>query len=320
MILASHVTKRFDRTLAVDDLSFTVERGQICGFLGPNGAGKTTTLRMLAGFLDPTGGEICLAGRPLTTTDHAARRRIGYLPENCPLYPEMRVDEYLRYRAALKGVPFLRLRRRVDEVKRLCGVSDVGRRVIGNLSKGYRQRVGLADALVHEPEVLLLDEPTIGLDPHQIRQVRDLIRSLAGRHTVLLSSHILTEVEMVCDHVLIINRGRLIASSSVADLALQVQRRARVTAELQAPSADEVRAGIEALEGHPAVRVGTREDGWLDVGVERADGGDLRPELFRCAAARGWALRELHRETPTLEDMFVTLTGDAPPRGEGGAS
>ena len=316
MILASHLTKRFDRTLAVDDLTFEVPRGQICGFLGPNGAGKTTTLRMLTGFLEPTAGEVRIDGRVLSPLDHALRRKIGYLPENCPLYPEMRIDEYLRFRAALKGVPFLRLRRLVDEVKRLCGLEDAGRRVIGNLSKGYRQRVGLADALVHEPDLLVLDEPTLGLDPHQIRQVRELIRSLAGRHTVLLSSHILPEVEATCDRVLIINRGRLIASSSVVDLARQAGRRSRVTAEVRAPDAGGLQEVFGTLAGTPSVSVRDLEDGWFAIAVERAE-DDLRPEIFRQAAAHGWALRELHREDPSLEDVFVSLTGED--GGEGAA-
>ena len=200
--------------MAVDDVSFEVARGEIVGFLGPNGAGKTTTMRILACYLPATGGAVNVAGYDVFRDSIEVRRRIGYLPENVPLYPEMRVDEYLNYRARLKGVPPKKRRKRVDEVKGLCGLKDVGRRIIGQLSKGFRQRVGLAESMVHDPDLLILDEPTIGLDPNQIRQVRELIKGLAPRHTILISTHILPEVEMTCQRVLIIHRGRIVASDT----------------------------------------------------------------------------------------------------------
>ena len=313
MIQVSHLTKRFAGTTAVDDLSFHVARGEIVGFLGLNGAGKTTTLRILAGFLPPSGGEVTVAGRPVLTDSLEVRRRIGYLPENCPLYPEMRVDEYLRFRAALKGVPARRLRRRVEEVRELCGIADAGRRIVGQLSKGYRQRVGLADALVHEPELLILDEPTIGLDPQQIRQVRELIRGLADRHTILLSSHILPEVEMTCHRVMILNQGRLLASDSTANLRQLLARRTRVAAELRAPEA-ELREELALLSpgGTPELRA---EDGWWIVTFEADGGQDPRTALFAAAVRRGWTVRELRREQHSLEDIFVALTSASPEAG-----
>ena len=310
MIRVSHLTKRFAGTTAVDDLSFHVARGEIVGFLGLNGAGKTTTLRILAGFLPPTGGEGTVGGRPVLTDSLEVRRRIGYLPENCPLYPEMRVDEYLRFRAALKGVQARRLRRRVEEIRELCGIADAGRRIVGQLSKGYRQRVGLADALVHEPELLILDEPTIGLDPQQIRQVRELIRGLADRHTILLSSHILPEVEMTCHRVMILNQGRLLASDSTANLRQLLARRTRVAAELRAPEA-ELREELALLLPGGAFEL-RAEDGWWTVTFEYDGEADPRIALFAAAVRRGWTVRELRREQHSLEDIFVALTSAGP--------
>ena len=314
MIRVSHLTRRFAGVTAVDDLDFEVAPGEIVGFLGPNGAGKTTTLRVLAGFLPPTSGEVVVAGCAVDDDPLEARRNLGYLPENCPLYPEMRVHEYLRFRAALKGVPVRKVRRRVNEVLEVCGLVEVRRRIVGQLSKGYRQRVGLADTLVHEPRVLLLDEPTIGLDPNQLRQVRDLIRSFAGRHTVLLSTHLLPEVEMTCARVLILHRGRLLASDSTENLRRLLRRRGRITAELRGP-ADEVRETLAALAGAAEVR--PREDGWVEAAMDWSGEEDLRPKVFDAAVRRGWALRELSREPQSLEDIFVALTngGGLPPGG-----
>ena len=204
MITASHLSKTFPGRIAVNDITFEVGHSEVVGFLGPNGSGKTTTMRILAGYLPASAGTVRVAGYDVTKYPMEVRKRIGYLPENCPLYPDMRVDEYLHFRAALKGVPRGKRIGRVGEVKELCGLNDSGRRIIGQLSKGYRQRVGLAEALVHDPELLILDEPTIGLDPNQIRQVRTLIQELGRRHTILLSTHILSEVEATCRRVLII--------------------------------------------------------------------------------------------------------------------
>ncbi|MCX7819621.1 MAG: ABC transporter ATP-binding protein [Kiritimatiellae bacterium] len=305
---ADHLTRRFGRVTAVEDVSFQIRRGEIVGMLGPNGAGKTTTLRMVAGFLCPTAGDARVAGRSVTDDPIGARRRLGYLPEHAALYPEMRAGEYLRFRAELKGVPRARIAARVDEAAELCGVRPVLRRLIGELSKGYRQRVALADALVHEPQLLVLDEPTLGLDPNQIRQVRELIRALAERHTVLISSHILPEIEMTCHRVLILHRGRLLADGPVAELAAQLHRRRRIMMQVRAPAA-EVRRQIAMLTGTSDVLTESLADGWLEVQLEATAGDDLRPSLAALAAARGWPLRELRREELSLEQVFLALTG-----------
>ncbi|MCS6771363.1 MAG: ATP-binding cassette domain-containing protein [Kiritimatiellae bacterium] len=306
MIEVSHLTKRYPGRVAVDDVSFTVSPGEIVGFLGPNGAGKTTTMRILAGYLPPTSGSVRVAD--LDVADHPVevRRRIGYLPENCPLYLDMRVDEYLRFRARLKGVPRNRLKQRLQEVKERCGIADSGNRIIGQLSKGYRQRVGLAEALVHDPDLLILDEPTIGLDPNQIRSVRELIASLADRHTILLSSHILHEVEMLCRRVLIIHRGRLVASDSTDRLRNRLAGESAIAIEWKAPR-EEAEAALRSLPGVLEVQVADAGD-WLKMSVRAAKNEDPRPEIGALSAARGWPLRELHLEAATLEDVFVALT------------
>jgi ABC-2 type transport system ATP-binding protein len=306
MIQVAHLSKQYPGRTAVDDVSFDVAPGEIVGFLGPNGAGKTTTMRILTGYLPATGGEVRVAGYNVATHAHEVRRRIGYLPESCPLYPEMRVDEYLRFRARLKGVPARRLRDRLGEVKELCGIADVGRRVIGHLSKGYRQRVGLAESLVHDPELLILDEPTIGLDPNQIRLVRQLIADLARRHTILLSTHILSEVEMTCRRVLIINKGRIVASDTPERLRLLMKGGLDITAEIRGPRAD-VEAALRQLPSVEDLQVAGAEP-WWNVRVRCARDTDLRASVFDLVASRGWALRELHAEPVSLEDIFVALT------------
>ncbi len=309
MIRATRLTKRFHRRVAVDGLTFQIERGEIAGFLGPNGAGKTTTMRMLTGFLPPTAGEVTVAGYSVEEQTLEARRRIGYLPENCPFYPEMRVDEFLRHRAGIKGVPARAMRARVSSVSEQCGLGDVRRQLIGQLSKGYRQRVGLADALVHEPELLILDEPTIGLDPNQIRQVRELIQSLAGHHTVLISTHILPEAEQICRRVLIINKGRLVASDSTDNLRRRMASQGRIRAEIRAPSED-LRRELESL-GAGGWACEALEDGWMEIGFdENPDAPGAREETVRRATARGWPLRSLGHEDSTLEDIFVALTAE----------
>ena len=305
MIEVKNLTKRFAGCAAVSDVSFTVAKGEVVGFLGPNGAGKSTTMRILACYLPASGGEAKVAGFDVFRHSLEVRRRIGYLPESTPLYPEMRVDEYLSYRAALKGVGSRRRRQRVSEVKELCGLTDVGRRIVGQLSKGYRQRVGMADALVHDPELVILDEPTIGLDPNQIRQVRDVIRNLAPKHTVLLSTHILPEAEMTCQRVLIINRGKIVASDSPDKLRTRLQGGREIVAELRGPK-DVIVPKLSKLVG--VVRVEAEPAGeWtsyrLACGAE-----DVRADIFAAAAANGWTLRELRQERQSLEDIFVALT------------
>lgn len=306
MIEVSHLTKHYPGRVAVDDVSFAVSPGEIVGFLGPNGAGKTTTMRILAGYLPATGGTVRVADHDVAEEPLEVRRRIGYLPENCPLYAEMRVDEYLCFRARLKGVPRARVRARVAEVKEKCGIADVGSRIIGQLSKGYRQRVGLAESLVHDPELLILDEPTIGLDPNQIRLVRGLITQLAERHTILLSTHILSEVEMTCKRVLIIHKGRIVASDTPDRLRRRMAGEFAIAVELQGPRPDIERA-LRETPGVTDIQCDGGEP-WGRYTVRTRKEEDPRPAIAELAAQRGWPLRELHREAATLEDIFVNLT------------
>jgi len=307
MIEVQHLTKKFPGVLAVDDVSFDVKQGEIIGFLGPNGAGKTTIMRILSGYIPATGGHVLIGGLDVFKASLAVRKRIGYLPESVPLYLEMRVNEYLRFRARLKGVPARQVRGRVDAVKERCGLTDAGRRIIGGLSKGYRQRVGLADALVHEPDVLILDEPTVGLDPNQIRHVRELIKTLAEQHTVLLSTHILSEAEMICPRVLIINDGRIIASGAPKELTRSLRGGMGVVTEIYGPAAEVTGAlsslpsveQVEALPGEP----------WTRYILTCTAGIDLRQNVFELVVRQGWRLRELRLKRSTLEDVFVNLTG-----------
>ena len=263
MIEVNQLTKRYARHEAVRGIDFSVARGEIVGFLGPNGAGKTTTLRMLTGYLPPTSGTATIAGFDIFRKSIEARRKIGYMPENVPLYEDMRVREYLKFRAQLKGLGNSDTRRRVGEVIDICGLDSVRRKMIKTLSKGYRQRVGLADALVHDPELLILDEPTNGLDPNQIRQIRELIRRLGQTHTVLISTHILSEVEMICNRVIIIDGGQIKAADTPANLVGQMRAAGRIQVEIQADT--EVVAG--ALNRMENVKKVTPEplDGRLDT-------------------------------------------------------
>lgn len=288
----------------MDDVSFSVKSGEIVGFLGPNGAGKSTTMRILAGFIPPTSGSVRVAGYDVVRQSYDVRRCIGYLPENCPLYPEMRIDEYLEFRAGLKRVPSRHVRTRVEEVKSLCGLADMGRHIIGQLSKGYRQRVGLADSLVHDPELLILDEPTIGLDPHQIRHVRSLIVELSKTHTILLSTHILSEVEMSCHRVLIIHHGKIVAAEAPGPLRRRLAGGEMIIAEIRGPESA-VLAALREIDGVTEVAAEDR-GGWLrcTVGAQR----DVREEIFSLAQRAGWSLRQLGHEQKSLEDVFVALT------------
>ncbi len=313
MVKVEHISKRFGRVVAVDDVSFHVNRGEIVGLLGPNGAGKTTTLRLLSGFLCPTAGRITIADKSVVDEPIEARRQIGYLPEHAALYTDMRVEEYLAYRARLKGVWPRRVRARVDEVMELCGVTSVRRRIIGQLSKGFRQRVALADALVHEPPLLILDEPTLGLDPNQNRQVRDLIRALADRHTIVLSSHILPEVEQICHRVVILHRGRLLADGPVPELAQRLRRPRRLVVQVRAPAA-EVREALSSWLG-PALgplHVDELSGGWCEARFQVEGEDDPRPTIARQCLERRWDLRELRTEELSLEQIFVALTSRAP--------
>jgi ABC-2 type transport system ATP-binding protein len=310
MIEVEHLTKRYHQHTAVEDVSFSVKRGEVVGFLGPNGAGKSTTMRMLTGYLPPTSGRATVAGFDIFTQSLQARERIGYMPENVPLYPEMRVREYLRYRAALKGVKGRRIRDRLTDVMELCGLTGVARQLIGTLSKGYRQRVGLADAMIHDPELLILDEPTIGLDPNQIRSVRELILNLARHHTILLSTHILPEVEMTCSRVLIINRGRVAAADSPQNLRHRLHQSGAVVLEVQPGSIRDAERQLARLGGFAGVRAEEAGQGWMRFELELEEGvtDDPRVELAEFCRAQGWPLRELSRRAISLEDVFTQLT------------
>ncbi len=306
MIKVEGVTKKYPARLAVDHISFEVARGEIVGFLGPNGAGKTTTMRMLTGYLPMNSGKIEVAGYDVATQAQEVRRRVGYLPESCPLYPEMRVDEYLRFRAELKGVKSSVRKAKINEVKEQCGLTDVGRRIIGQLSKGYRQRVGLADSLVHDPDLLILDEPTVGLDPYQIRQVRELIKQLSEKHTILLCTHILPEVEAICERILIINEGKIVAADTEANLHKRLHASSVIEMEVKADKVAAITA-IGGMEGVDLRSNNILDDGWIWLELE-ADTPDMREELFNLAVTKGWALRELTEQEYSLEDTFVHIT------------
>ncbi|MEI8387202.1 MAG: ATP-binding cassette domain-containing protein [Verrucomicrobiota bacterium] len=307
MIKVEQLTKCYGPVKAVDSIDFQVSKGEIVGFLGPNGAGKTTTMRMLAGFLPPTSGRAEVAGRDVFRESLRAREHIGYLPENVPLYPDMRVHEYLRYRAALKGVPGRRMNERVGDVLELCGLNDVAKKIIGRLSKGYRQRVGLADAMVHEPDLLILDEPTIGLDPNQIRLVRDLIRNLKRHHTILLSTHILPEVEMLCSRVIIINKGRIEALDSPQNLRARLGVGRQISLDARVPDPKAAAAEIRRIAGVDSVSV--RTDGaWTTFTIQASPGADPRELLYDHAVAQKWPLRELSRSAVSLEQVFAEVT------------
>jgi ABC-2 type transport system ATP-binding protein len=306
MIKVVNLTKRYGGVTAIDRINFEVEKGEIVGFLGPNGAGKSSTMRILSTFMPPTSGSVRIAGYDVFEQSMQAREHLGYMPENVPLYGEMRVGEYLNYRAGLKGLGGRKLRERVGDVSELCSLVDVRNKIISTLSKGYRQRVGLADALVHDPALLILDEPTIGLDPNQIRQVRELIQNLGKRHTILISSHILPEVEATCTRVLIINKGRIEASDTPQNLLQQLRTSGGVRLEAKTGS-DNGKEELGKIAGIKDVTIET--DGDWQIFLMRVDAGvDVREEVFRLAKDRNWQVRELTHRRATLEDVFVELT------------
>ena len=307
MIKVENLTKRYAGQTAIKDLSFEVEKGEIMGFLGPNGAGKSTTMRILASFLPPTSGRASIAGFDVFAQSLEARSHLGYMAENVPLYNDMRVTEYLDYRAALKGVPHRRVSERVGDVKELCGLKEVEKKLIGALSKGYRQRVGLADALLAEPDLLILDEPTIGLDPNQIRQVRELIKNLGKQHTILLSTHILPEVEMTCSRVIIIHKGRIEACDTPDNLLSQIRTAGGVSLEAKT-GGDNGALELKKISGVRDVAETDAEGDWKSFSLRVESGTDVREEIFRLAATRRWALRELTQRRATLEDVFVEIT------------
>ncbi len=312
MIQVEHLTKRFGDVRAIDDVTFEVGKGEIMGFLGPNGAGKTTTMRILAGFFPASAGRARVAGFDVFEQSLEAKRRVGYLPENPPLYPEMSVDDFLRFAGTIKGVVSAELTSRMEGVKEKCGLVDWGHRLIKHLSKGYRQRVGLAQALIHDPEVLILDEPTVGLDPKQIIEVRELIRGLGGNHTIILSTHILPEVSMTCEQVIIIKEGRIAAKDTPQNLTSQLRGVDQIMLQVRAPRADGQLTALEMrLNRLDAVRQITLSEKQNDIQslvVEVEGQQDLRPEIARQVLESGLDLYELKRRTMTLEEIFLELT------------
>ena len=312
MIKVEGLTKRYDRTVAVDNISFEVEKGQIVGFLGPNGAGKTTTMRVLTCFLPPTSGTASIAGFDVLEQPMEVKKRIGYLPETPPLYPEMEVWEYLNFVGRLKGISSGDIARRVDEVTARCAIGDVRTRLIGKLSKGYRQRVGLAQAIIHNPDVLVLDEPTSGLDPKQIIEIRELLKALAGEHTIILSTHILSEVEHSCERVIIIDRGKLVAIDSVDNLTNRLRGSEAVAVEVEAPGGlpdpSGVQQRLEQVPGVSRVMMKDSKNERLVFEVESLQGRHIRADLARAVVNSGWALTELRAVGLSLEDIFLQLT------------
>jgi ABC-2 type transport system ATP-binding protein len=307
MIEVQNLTKRYGPVTAIRDVSFAVAPGEIVGFLGPNGAGKSTTMRILACFIPASGGTARVAGYDVFRESMEVRKRIGYLPESVPLYNEMRVAPYLDFVAEVKGVPRSTRKRRVADVMDRCLIADVQNRLIRNLSKGYRQRVGLAQAIVSDPHVLILDEPTIGLDPRQIAEIRSLIKSLAGEHTVILSTHILPEVSMLCGAVVIINRGAIVAQGPIDRLVEQFFPTSRVQVEVAGPRAA-VLDGMRAIQGVVHVEdSATLGDGVGRYVVESARGRDVRGEIFQLAAQQKWGLLELRQVGMTLEEVFIRI-------------
>lgn len=307
MIEVEHLTKVFNLRRVVDDISFKVEKGEILGFLGPNGAGKTTTMRILTCYMPATEGTAKVCGYDVFDESMDVRRRIGYLPENPPLYNEMTVESYLHFVARIKRAPASDRHRQVDEAMEKCSIGDVRSRIIGRLSKGYRQRVGLAQALLNNPEVLILDEPTIGLDPIQIHEVRSLIKNLAGDHTVILSTHILPEVSMTCGRVVIINNGRVVAQDTPEGLTNQLQGAQRIALTVAGPR-EAVLEKLHQMDGVLSIQGEEGEAGSSRYVVECELGRDLRSELASVVVGQGWRLLELRGVSMSLEDVFIDLT------------
>ena len=316
MIEVQHLTKRYGRVTAVDDVSFRVEKGEILGFLGPNGAGKTTTMRILTGYMPASEGRATVAGYDVFEQPLEAKRRTGYLPETPPLYPEMTVREYLDFVARIKGVPSGERAMRVDHAMRRTHIDDMASRHCGKLSKGYRQRVGLAQATLHNPDVLILDEPTAGLDPKQIIEARDLIRSLAGDHTIILSTHILPEVSQTCTRVVIINKGRVVAVDTPDNLTAKLRGSEAMYVEVDASGGD-AKSALAALPGVTRVNETPTRAGQIAFEVESAQGRDVRRDIASAIVRQGWGLLEMRPMRMSLEEIFLSLTtedaGDAAP-------
>jgi len=310
MIKVKNLTKWYGPVLAVDNISFEIAKGEIVGFLGPNAAGKSTTLKIITCYLPASSGHVAVAGHDVLTESLQVRQNVGYMPESVPLYGEMRVREYLTFRAALRDIPAKKRKAAVDRIAQRCWLSkpeDMMRRRLDELSRGYKQRVGLAEVLLHDPPVLVLDEPTLGLDPAQIRSMRELIRELAGDHTVILSSHILAEVEQTCGRLIIIAAGRLAATGTPAELRKRVTGPSRIIADLRGAEPDELSSAVEGIKGVREVKA-RRSGNWTRLTISSDAQADLRSEVFKVASDKGYQMRELRREVGSLEDFFVQIT------------
>jgi ABC-2 type transport system ATP-binding protein len=308
MIEVQHLTKKYGTVTAVDDVSFRVDAGEILGFLGPNGAGKTTTMRVITGYMPATEGHAVVSGLDVFAQPLEAKRRIGYLPETPPLYPDMTVREYLTFVARLKigKLTAADCAMRVDHTMKKARVDEMAERHCGKLSKGYKQRVGLAQALIHDPEVLILDEPTAGLDPKQIIETRDLIKSLAGNHTIVLSTHILPEVAQTCTRVVIINRGRVVAVDTTENLTHQLKGAASLYVQVEGP--EDAGATISAVPGVRQVKAADRHEQWIGFEVEAEKDHDVRRAVAQAIVSKGWGLLELRPTRVSLEEVFLQLT------------
>lgn len=308
MIQVQNLTKRYGSTIAVKDLSFTVATGEILGFLGPNGAGKTTTMKILTCFMSPTEGRVSLEGLDVQEQSLEVRRRIGYLPETAPLYHDMNVLEYLSFVAGMRGIPRHEFGSRIDRMASVCGLGSVMRKDIGELSKGFKQRVGIAQAMIHDPDVLILDEPTSGLDPNQIVDIRNLIKDLGEEKTVILSTHILSEVQATCDRVLIINNGSLVADGTPAELTTKFAGDDQMRLVVSGSSREPLESALNAISG--VISLDLTDGSEITVNITVAPGQDLRAPLFKAIVDGGWTLLEMHRESTSLESVFRQLTKD----------
>jgi len=306
MINVKNLTKRYVNINVVDNISFNVEENETVGLLGPNGAGKTTTMRILTCFMPATAGSATIAGFDVFTDSLNVRQQIGYLPENVPLYLDMRVNEYLMFRARLKNIPRRERRKKIGQCLEMTGISNVQNQITGTLSKGYRQRVGLADTLIHDPKILILDEPTIGLDPNQIMQIRQVIKDLGEKHTVLLSTHILPEVEMVCDRIMIINKGKIVAMDTPANLIKQLKTGSSLVLEIKG-NGDKIKESLSRLDSVNSVSFRKKGDA-NEFFVEGSGEKDIREDVFRCIVKDNYILREMKRQTVTLEEIFHQIT------------
>ena len=306
MIKVSNLSKKYVGKPAVDNISFNVESGEIVGFLGPNGAGKTTTIRMLTGYIPPTSGTALIGGYDIFLNSLISKQKIGYMPENVPLYDDMRVREYLLFRAELKGLRGQDVRKHMNEALELCSIKDIKSQMISSLSKGFRQRVGLADALINKPPLLILDEPTNGLDPSQIRSFRELIKELAENHTILISTHILSEVELTCDRVLIINKGKMIGNNTPLELSEKIKSSTTISLELKSQDHD-IRDTISSISGIKKVTLEKEEDDWKFFRIRVDYGNDLREEIMNLGNKRNWLIREIHYQRSNLEDAYIEM-------------